>query len=177
MGSNAAGDSEGWGNRVEAVPVDCLIPGILQGLAAPTDPWDEIQAADGGRASRLRAIPYAGSTCREWHSLVTPSVEYAALRLAQFQLLQVPRHRRFDNDSFVVDGFDRHMAVFGKSWRVAASLSQHLRTAPLSALADSDLEELRGRLVEGWAPCEVVVAPGSDWRRDSLLWVTPAERS
>lgn len=56
----------------------------------------------------------------------------------------------------MVDGFDCHMAVFSKSWRVATSLPQHLRTAPLSGLPDSDLEELRGRLVEGWAPCEML---------------------
>ena len=64
MGSNATGDSEGWGNRVEAVPVDCLIPGILQALAASTDPWDKILAADGGQARTLRTIPL--SCCKSF---------------------------------------------------------------------------------------------------------------
>lgn len=82
---------------------------------ACTDPWNDLQAANGGQASRIHTIPYKGATCREWHNMVALSVKYASLRLAQFQLVQVLYHERFDCDGFVTNNFDHNLGIFGKS--------------------------------------------------------------
>lgn len=176
MGSNDSHYNGGWDDRVESVPVNAMIPCMLQGLAASVDPWDDIAAGGGGRVRQVRTIPAAVATYKEWQQAVESSVEYASIKLAQFQLHQVPRHHKFNGDAFVVDQFDRNMAVFSTSWQLQAPISDHLRTSALSNLSAGDLQELRDILTRGWKPSAVSVAPSVDWRTSRLLWMTLGDR-
>lgn len=101
---------------MEVVLVDWLILSMLQGLAGPTNPWDDLGAASGRQATQICSILFVGLTNKEWHSLVSPSVEYSALRLAQSKLESVPCHRQFDLHVFVTKTFDQNMGVFSKLW-------------------------------------------------------------
>jgi hypothetical protein len=127
------------------------------------------------RATKLRTIPFALAICREWRDLVTPHTEYAALRLAKFDLTWENRPHQTTADDFVVDRFDRNVVLLSKSWELSSPMSHRLRTAPLSDLADVELDALRGELQAGWG-AEALISKGADWQSMERVWVTPSMR-
>lgn len=110
----AANQTLDYGKQVEIVLVDCLILETLQEFVVPTNPWDNIGVVNGGLTTIIRSISYVGSTCKKWHTLVSLLVDFAALRLAQFDLVSVLHYRKFDGDAFMMETFNRNMREFGK---------------------------------------------------------------
>lgn len=159
-------------SRVEVIPFGHLVPVLARHCGAYGDPWEDVGV---DRATKLRSIPFAVATCREWRDLVTTQTEYAALRLAEFDLIWENRPHQTSADDFVVDRFDRNVVLLSKSWELSTPMPHRLRTAPLSALSDVEVDALRAELQACWG-VEASVSKGADWQSMERVWVTPSMR-
>jgi hypothetical protein len=171
-GTDLSAFQEMVSSRCEGIPYAHLVPVLTRHCGAYADGWEDVGV---DRATKLRTIPFALATCREWRDLVTPHTEYAALRLAKFDLTWENRPHQTTADDFVVDRFDRNVVLLSKSWELSSPMSHRLRTAPLSDLADVELDALRGELQAGWG-AEALISKGADWQSMERVWVTPSMR-
>lgn len=81
--------------------------------------------------------------------MVSGTMEYAALRLAEWELPRATLPRGTTADDFVVGRFDHNIGMLSKYWELVKPMSQHLRTAPLAELSASELQSLVLQLSAG----------------------------
>lgn len=101
--------------------------------------------------------------------------EYAALRLAEWELGRATLSRHTTADDFVISRFNHNVAKLTKSWELVKPMSLHTRTAPLAELSQSELQALVSQLSAGWG-VEASVPSSVDWKNLEMVWVTPTMR-
>ena len=156
---------------------DPMLDSVLERCCLSKNPWDRIQNDDLQRTSLLRLLSVLASASKETLRLLGFMVQYAALRLASYDLL-VGSGRRLSatrKGAHVLRSFDKNMALFSKSWKLTDELPIHLRIQPLDALIICDLHYLRARIVGGWQ-VEIDVMQGDGHLENSHVWVTPLQR-
>ena len=163
---------EMYAGRVEGIPFDVFVPVLVELCRSSGDPWEDSEI---GRANTLRTIPYVMATCKDWRDMVSGQLEYAALRLAEWELPRVTLPRGVSADDFLVGRFDHNVGKPSKSWELVKPMSEHLRTAPLAELSALELQSLVSALSAGWGQ-EATVTSSTAWKENDLVWVTPAMR-
>ena len=107
--------------------------------------------------------------------MVSGTMEYAALRLAEWELPRATLPRGTTADDFIVGRFDHNIGMLSKYWELVKPMSQHLRTAPLAELSASELQSLVLQLSAGWG-VEATVSSSAAWKDLDMVWVTPTMR-
>lgn len=135
----------------EGVIAQVLLPAILS-IAADSGGvgWDFYEVGVHDRAAGLRLIAKLSVVNKFWRDVVCSWVEYAAMKLAQFDLTWTWCRRFKSRDRFVVGRFDDAMSVFSFTWKLRKPIPDRLRLLPMRELSGAELSLLRTELGSGW---------------------------
>lgn len=73
-------------DQVEAIVVDVLVPWLVRKARAPEPGWENTQMGSQERVEGLKFLASLVQVKKDWRLSVASTPEYAALRLAQFDL-------------------------------------------------------------------------------------------
>lgn len=164
-------------DQVEAIVVDVLVLWLVWKARAPEPGWENTQMGSQERVEGLKFLASLVQVKKDWRLSVASTPEYAALRLAQFDLKWGEGHRRRTSRArYVVDHFDQLLEIFSNNWALEKPIPDRFRLAPLQELSTPELSLLRNILGRGWQ-FSVFIPDDVGWHACDLMWVAPQNRS
>ena len=147
----------------------------------PNDAWF---CTSMDKDATMTLLPRLATICKEWRDIIRAQAEYAALRVAMWDLLQVkpcglsrvgcPSGRK--EMIYLTRKYELACAVFFRSWILDADLDPRLRTASMAELSIGDLLTIRSVVQDGWSVIEMQTCPGERVQSSPRVWITPSAR-
>lgn len=148
----------------------------------PKDGWARLSFDEEGH---LALLPRVAATCKEWRDAMIGSTQYAALRVAKAEFLQVKpaglsplgsRSRKKDM-AVLASKYEAAFFFLSRSWSLQVQVCERLQTASLAELSTLELQSLRSKLQGGWGGTEIHPTPTKLLKPSSTTWITPSHRT
>lgn len=165
----------------EMVVRDGVLARMLQDMGKELNPWD---AADPPFGPPVRPtvctfadVDSARWAYESWREVIDASWEWAALRLARWDLAQEQGVMWLGREEYEMSRFSEVSRIFGRSWRMGTPIADdHLRLAPVGQLTCTELHSLR-TLLRDTPKEEILVPEGERLRPHSEIWVSQGHRA
>lgn len=125
-----------------------IIPRLLRMTVRETCPW-ALLVGGNPRPAPVSIISTLYLVSRDWRAAVEHHVEYAALRLANWDFQQLQGFDWMKEDISVRAQYDEKLARFSKSWVTMIPLTWRMQTMSLKNLTVVELAQLRDILQDG----------------------------
>lgn len=164
------------GGSGDVVVNHALLDFVLDFSCESENEWTRFERRRVDRSALVALLPALAAVSKVTWMCTGLSVQYAALRLASFDLeaaaLNLSARRKA---KFVLEAFDRNVEIFSSSWKVDGDIPTQLRLSALGEVAAADLHQLRAILRSGFSH-KIDVRAGDGQAASPKIWVTPKFR-
>ena len=165
---------------VEVIACHGVLQSLLSEVARGPDPWDSFssdQSWEAPRACTFADVDNAREVCKMWRDTIDASPEYATIRLARSDFIQVAAPNWVVKEEYEAYAFNLSWNTFSTSWKMEVPFSNaRYRNQPLCNLTIAELRHLRERL-SGPGNTPIWVEEGQKLLPRPDIWVAQSARA